>query len=126
MKVSLVKTLLHHIFRILSVVRYPIRHRQDSPFVTHSQFLESVHFSALGGRYQRGIRIFVDTACTKRFHGCVPPTCFPNSALTTFISRELELQPFRKVSLPLSFIVSLLLLLLSSLFAAKSLLEALP
>src|SRR4029077_13372624 len=30
----------------------------------------SARISTLGGRYQRGIRVFIDTPCTKRFHAC--------------------------------------------------------
>src|SRR5467141_3212309 len=73
MKENLVKTLLRHIFRILPVIRYPLRHGENSLLVTKNQFLESLRISALRGSHQRGIGVFVYTGCTRRFHESDPP-----------------------------------------------------
>jgi hypothetical protein len=54
MKESLVKTLLRHIFGILPVIRYPLRHGEDFLLVTKNYFLESLSISALSRR-QRAV-----------------------------------------------------------------------
>jgi hypothetical protein len=59
MKESLVKALLHHIFGILPVVGYPLRHRKSSPFVTKNQFLEGVRLPTLCCSHQFGAGVLV-------------------------------------------------------------------
>src|ERR1700687_1789808 len=73
MKEGLVKTLLRHIFGILPVIRYPLRHGENSLLVTKNQFLESLCISALCGSHQRSVGVFVYTGCTRRFHEFYPP-----------------------------------------------------
>jgi hypothetical protein len=73
MKEGLVKTLLRHIFGILPVIRYPLRHGENSLFVTKNQFLESVRISALCGCHQRAVGFSVNITCTNGFHNSVPP-----------------------------------------------------
>jgi hypothetical protein len=73
MKEGLVKTLLRHIFGILPVIRYPLRHGENSLLVTKNQFLESLPISALCGSHQRTIGISVYTGCTRHFHESDPP-----------------------------------------------------
>src|SRR5260221_2745856 len=73
MKESLVKALLHHIFGILPVVGYPLRHGKNSPFVTKNQFLEGVRLSTLCCGHQFGVGVLVYANCPKRSHESVPP-----------------------------------------------------
>src|ERR1700681_3828843 len=73
MKESLVKTLLHHIFGILAIVRYPLRHGKHSPFVTKNQFLEGERLPTLCSGHQRSVGVFGHTTRTKGFHSPVPP-----------------------------------------------------
>jgi hypothetical protein len=68
-----VKTLLHHIFGILAIVRYPLRQGKYSPFVTKNQFLEGERLSTLCGGHQLSVGVFGHTTCTKGFHSPVPP-----------------------------------------------------
>jgi len=72
-KESFVKTVLGHIFGILSVIRYPLRYGKNSLLVTKNQFLESARISALCGSDQRTVRVSVYTRSTRRFHESEPP-----------------------------------------------------
>src|SRR5258708_22794702 len=69
---GLVKTLLHHIFGILAVMRYPLCHSKDSPFVTKNQFFERLRIPALCGSYQRRVGVSVYIVYTKCSHGSAP------------------------------------------------------
>ncbi len=73
MKEGLVKTLLRRIFGILPVIRYPLRHGENSLLVTKNQFLKSLRVSALCGSHQRAVRVFVYTGSARRFHESDPP-----------------------------------------------------
>ena len=73
MKEGLVKTLLRHIFGILPVIGYPLRHGENSLFVTKDQFPESLRISALCGVNQRTVGVLVYTRSTRRFHESDPP-----------------------------------------------------
>jgi hypothetical protein len=73
MKESLVKTLLHHIFGILAIVRYPLRHGQHSPLVTKNQFLEGERLCTLGSGHQRSVGVLGHSTRTNGFHSSVPP-----------------------------------------------------
>jgi hypothetical protein len=68
MEEDFVKTVLHNIFGILSVIRYPQRCGKNSGFVTKHQFLESLRISDLCGSYERALGISVYADCTTRFH----------------------------------------------------------
>jgi hypothetical protein len=68
MEKGLVKALLHHIFRVLSVARNPLRHGKNSLLVTRDQLLESMSVTPLRGSYQCGVCIFAHIPCRKRFH----------------------------------------------------------
>src|SRR5713101_4013205 len=72
-KEGLLKTLLGHIFGILPVIRYPLRHGKNSLLVTKNQFLKSLCISALCGSDQRGVRVSVYTDSTSSFHESEPP-----------------------------------------------------
>jgi len=67
------KALLRHVLGILPVIGYPLRHGENFLPVTKKQFLESLRLSALCGSDQRGVRVFVYTGCTRRFHESDPP-----------------------------------------------------
>src|SRR5437879_7818742 len=73
MNEGFVKTLLRHIFGILPVIRYPLRHGENSLLMAKNQFLESLRISALCGSHQRAVRVFVYTHSTRRFHEADPP-----------------------------------------------------
>jgi hypothetical protein len=48
-KERFVKTVLHHIFGVLVVIRYSLRHGKEFPLVTKSQFLEGLRISGFCG-----------------------------------------------------------------------------
>jgi hypothetical protein len=73
MNEGLVKALQRHIFGILAVIGYPLRHGKNSPVVTKNQSLESLRISALCGSYQRLIGVVFYTRCAKRIHESDPP-----------------------------------------------------
>jgi hypothetical protein len=51
--VGLEERILHHIFRVLAVLRDVLRNAKYVPVVTPDQFLERAYISALGGLNQR-------------------------------------------------------------------------
>src|SRR6266849_2785073 len=88
MKEGFVKTLLHDIFGILPVIRYPLRHGQNSLLVTKNQFLESLRISALCGSDQRAVRVFVYTSSTRRFHESDPPPAISTQNKRNQLARQ--------------------------------------
>src|SRR6266446_4563929 len=88
MKEGFVKTLLHDIFGILPVIRYPLRHGQNSLLVTKNQFLESLRISALCGSDQRAVRVFVYTGSTRRFHESDPPPLLRHEVKRNELARQ--------------------------------------
>jgi hypothetical protein len=72
-KEGLLQTLLRHIFGILAVIRYPLRHGEHGLLVTQNQSLERLRISALCGSYQRLVGAFVYPRCAERFHESDPP-----------------------------------------------------
>jgi hypothetical protein len=73
MKEGFVKALLRHIFGILAIIGYPLRHGKNSPVVTKNQSLESLCISALCGSYQRLVGVVVYARCAKHIHEPDPP-----------------------------------------------------
>jgi hypothetical protein len=73
MKEGFVKTLLRHIFGILPVIGYPLRHGENSLLMTKNQFLESLCISAPCGSHQRAVGVSVYTGSARRFHESKPP-----------------------------------------------------
>jgi len=72
MKEGFVKALLCHIFGILAVIGYPLRHSENSLPVTKNQFLESLRISALCSGHQRAVGVFAYIGCTRSFHEIDP------------------------------------------------------
>jgi hypothetical protein len=70
---NLVKTVLHNIFCVLAVIRYPQRHGKNSPFVTKNQFLEGMRIPALCGSHKRAVGVLAYITSTKDLHNSLPP-----------------------------------------------------
>src|ERR1700675_1021618 len=81
MKEGLVKTFLHNIFGVFTILRYPECSRKNSPPVTRDQFVGSARISTLGGRDQRAVGVFI-VSCMKGFHDCGPHRHLVTSCLT--------------------------------------------
>src|SRR5580658_5831634 len=72
MKEGLVKALLRHIFGILPVIGYPLRHGENSLLVTENPFPESLSISVLCGSHQRAVGVFAYSGSIRRFHYSSP------------------------------------------------------
>src|SRR6266446_6850909 len=88
MKEGLVKTLLRHIFGILSVIRYPLRASKSSLLVRKNQFLESLSISAIYGSDQRAVRVFICACSTRRFHESDPPPAISTQSKRNQLARQ--------------------------------------
>jgi hypothetical protein len=75
-KENFVKRLLYNIFSILPIIRYSLRHRKNSPFVTKNQLFESPCIPTLCGSHQHAVGVFIHTTRTKLFHNSRPPGHF--------------------------------------------------
>src|SRR5208282_5064220 len=70
MKEGFVETFLYHVFGILPVVGYSLRHGKNFGFVTNDQLLEGMGLSALCRRHQCVVCFLDHAGCTNAFHRC--------------------------------------------------------
>src|SRR5258708_20269062 len=76
MQEGLVKALLRHIFRIFPIIRYPLRHGENSLLVTKNQLVKGLRISALCGSHKRAVGVFVYADSKRRSHESEPPPLF--------------------------------------------------
>jgi hypothetical protein len=65
---NLVKRLLHNIFGIIPTIRYPLRHGENSSFVTKNQLFESLCIASLRRSHQHTVGVLIHITCTKLLH----------------------------------------------------------
>src|SRR5260370_7259416 len=89
MQEGLVKALLRHIFRIFPIIRYPLRHGENSLLVTKNQLVKGLRISALFGSHKRAVGSFVYADSKRRSHESEPPPLFLHKGK----KNKLTLQP---------------------------------
>src|SRR5260370_24615123 len=88
MKENFVKTLLRHIFRIFPIIRYPLRHGENSLLVTKNQLVKGLRISALCGGHKRAVGVFVYDDSKRRSHESEPPPLFRHNGKRNELARH--------------------------------------